>query len=159
GRLDASPRRWLDPGARRIWWEKIPYWVVALAVFPLAFVAKRYAGAAGPLEEYNSALGAAKALFAIPFHLWKTMAPVRLSPLYQSAPDARPWDPLFVAAGAAVLVVTAALLVWRRRWPAGLAAWLGYVILLLPACGFLSFGPLYAADRYTYVAGLGWALL
>src|SRR5438128_420715 len=39
------------------------------------------------------------------------------------------------------------------------AAWLAYVVILLPVLGIFQNGPQIAADRYTYLAGLGWALL
>src|SRR2546428_3048030 len=55
--------------------------------------------------------------------------------------------------------VTALALILRRRLPGLLAAWLAYVVILLPVLGIFQNGPQIAADRYTYLAGLGWALL
>src|SRR5438128_857929 len=46
-----------------------------------------------------------------------------------------------------------------RRRPAGLAAWVAYVVLLLPVSGLFHNGPQIAADRYTYAASMSWALL
>src|SRR5437762_2132771 len=39
------------------------------------------------------------------------------------------------------------------------AAWLPYLVVLLPVLGIFQSGPQIAADRYTYLAGLGWAIL
>ena len=47
----------------------------------------------------------------------------------------------------------------RRRWPAFTAVWLVYAITLAPVLGFFHNGPQAVADRYTYLACLGWALL
>jgi len=45
----------------------------------------------------------------------------------------------------------------RAPWLAG--AWIVYVVTLLPVVGILQNGPQIAADRYTYLACLPWALL
>src|SRR5437762_2297174 len=39
------------------------------------------------------------------------------------------------------------------------AAWLPYLVVLLPVLGIFQSGSQIAADRYTYLAGLGWAIL
>src|SRR5207247_2472805 len=51
------------------------------------------------------------------------------------------------------------VLALRRRVPGLPAAWLAYVVVLLPVLGIFQSGPQIAADRYTYLAGLGWAIL
>src|SRR5206468_2525660 len=58
-----------------------------------------------------------------------------------------------------VLALTAIVLALRRRAPGLLAVWFAYVVVLLPVLGIFQSGPQIAADRYTYLAGLGWALL
>jgi protein O-mannosyl-transferase len=56
--------------------------------------------------------------------------------------------------------VTVALVAGRRQWPAGLAVWSVYVVTLAPVGGLaIHTGPQIAADRYTYLACLGVALL
>src|SRR5262249_2188099 len=37
--------------------------------------------------------------------------------------------------------------------------WVCYLVLLAPTAGLVQFGPQMAADRFTYVSCLGWALL
>jgi len=66
---------------------------------------------------------------------------------------------MYIGPMAAVTLVTAVLIALRRRWPAGLAAWVAYVVLLLPVSGLFHNGPQIAADRYTYTASMSWALL
>jgi hypothetical protein len=55
--------------------------------------------------------------------------------------------------------VTAVILLLRRRWPWLLAGWATYVIILLPVVGFVKHGGQMAADRYTYLSCIGWAVL
>jgi hypothetical protein len=72
-------------------------------------------------------------------------------------------DPMLgaVALSAAVVVgITAGLLALRRRWPGALTAWVVYLVLLAPLSGALPFGRLRGvADRYTYAACIGWAIV
>src|SRR5205823_3447801 len=92
------------------------------------------------------------------FYLWKTVFPVSLSPLY----ELRGQDPLappFLLSYGVVPAVTALALILRHRLPGLPAAWLAYVVILLPVLGIFQNGPQIAAERYTYLAGLGWALL
>src|SRR5437899_12798393 len=65
----------------------------------------------------------------------------------------------FIVSSGGVLAVAAIALALRRRWPGLPAAWLAYVVVLLPVLGIAQSGPQIAADRYTYLAALGWAIL
>jgi tetratricopeptide (TPR) repeat protein len=60
---------------------------------------------------------------------------------------------------AAVIAITAAAVVLRRRFPALLAVWVAYNVTLLPVGGIFHNGSQITADRYTYLACFGWALL
>ena len=82
-----------------------------------------------------------------------------ISPLYQIPIRVDPLAPPMLAAAAAVFAISAALLWLRRRWPAGLAVWLSYVLLLAPVSGLAQSGPQLVAARYSYLACLGFALL
>src|SRR5437870_4863240 len=47
----------------------------------------------------------------------------------------------------------------RGRWPAGLALWITYALLLVPVSGVFQAGHQLVADRYSYLSCLPWALL
>jgi Flp pilus assembly protein TadD len=53
----------------------------------------------------------------------------------------------------------AALVLWRRRWPAAFAVWLVYGLTLGPVSGIVHNGPQLVADRYSYLSCLGFAVL
>jgi tetratricopeptide (TPR) repeat protein len=100
------------------------------------------------------------AVYALWFYLVKTIYPVSLSLLYEVPIPLNPLDPRFVVATAGVLAVSTVVLALRRRWPAGLALWAYYVIALSPTLGIVvRAGFQLAADRYSYLGCLGWALL
>jgi tetratricopeptide (TPR) repeat protein len=65
----------------------------------------------------------------------------------------------FILSYGLVLAITLIILALRRRVPGLPAAWLAYIVVLLPVLGIFQNGPQIAADRYTYLAGLGWAIL
>jgi len=96
--------------------------------------------------------------YGLSFYLWKTVAPVNLSLLYELGP-VDPWATPFMLSYGGVLAITALAWARRRSWPGLPAAWLAYVVILLPVLGIFQSGPQIAADRYTYLAGLGWAIL
>ena len=154
-----GPGRWLGSDANKVWLEKIPFLVLGLAAAVIGVLAKQETGAMSSFAQYGLARRLAQALFGLAFYLWKTLLPVGLSPLYELPSQFNPLEWRFVLSGAAVLAITVVLLMARRRAPAVLAGWACYVILLLPILGIAQSGPQIVADRYSYLACLGWAML
>jgi len=100
-----------------------------------------------------------QAFYGLAFYLGKTLVPVRLMPFYPVPLDLR-LSPATVAASAGLVLVLSAVLLYQRRVsPGGLVAWAYYLVTLLPVLGVVSFGTQLAADRYTYLPCLGWAVL
>jgi len=92
--------------------------------------------------------------------VWKTVLPWGLSPFYELRLPADPWSPPYAAAATVVAAFFALALAARRRCPAALAAWISYLILLLPVSGLFQKGvPIAAADRYAYLATIPLGLL
>ena len=164
--LDVYPLRrlpgeggWTGAAARRGMGEKIPFLLLSAAGGAAAFAALGPWGNMLSLEDFGVAERVAVSAYGLVFYLWKTLVPLGLSPLYAMP---RPVDPLalpFVIAGAAVLGLSAAALMARRRRPWLAAAWCAYVVTALPVLGVFQNGPQIAADRYSYLPMLGWALL
>jgi protein O-mannosyl-transferase len=154
------PERWRDALVaphRSVLVEKLPYAAIGLAGAALAAaVATEFKAAA----EYP--IWARPALFGynMVFYLGKTLVPASLSPLYEMPARWSPADPRLLVGLLVPTLVTVALVGWRRRWPAGLAVWIVYAATLAPVAGLaVHAGPQLAADRYTYLACLGFALL
>lgn len=157
-RLGTRWREWVAPETRHVWTEKIPFLLIGLGAAGMAIHALRSFGqtlaSPAPLESRM-----AVALHGLWFYVWKTFMPWSISPLYQLPDHVDPLDPAMVASAAAVLALTACLLWMRQRWPAGLAVWISYVVLLAPVSGIVQSGPQLVAARYSYLACLGWAFL
>jgi protein O-mannosyl-transferase len=159
-RLGGGAGRWLGPEARRVWIEKIPFVLLSLAASSVAVLAVRSTGITlAPLASLGVLERVAISAYALAFYLWKTAVPVGLTPLYELALPVDPLEWPFLLSGVVVLTITTTTLVLGRRWPALRAVWLAYVAILLPVVGVVQNGPQIAADRYTYLSCLGWALL
>jgi protein O-mannosyl-transferase len=158
-RLQWQPRQWLGPGGRAVLWEKIPFVIVAVPFAFLALLGQQQASAFRSLETHDLGSRLAQAFFGAAFYLWKTLIPTKLSPLYEIPPHFTPWDPFIVAGVAASIIITLSLYLLGDRWPAGLACWAYYIVVLAPVLGIVQTGPQLVADRYTYLSCLSWAAL
>jgi Tfp pilus assembly protein PilF len=148
-------RGWWSAPARRVYVEKIPFFLLVAGASAIAFMAN---DAMASLDQLGALGRLAISTYGLSFYLWKTVVPVNLSPLYELGP-VDPWATPFLLSYGGVLAITALAWARRRPWPGLLAAWLAYVVILLPVLGVFQNGPQIAADRYTYLAGLGWAIL
>ena len=154
--LDGYPLGRLRSTWRRCLVEKVPYALLAGGAAALTLTALHTAGS---LSQYSRIERVAMALHAAIFYLVKTVWPTHLSLLYEAPLDLSLTEPRFVGAAVAVVAITAALVLSRRCWPAGLAVWAAYLLLLAPQSGLLHAGYALAADRYSYLPTLAPALL
>ncbi|MBI4591408.1 MAG: tetratricopeptide repeat protein [Candidatus Rokubacteria bacterium] len=159
-RLGGRWQDWTTRQARGVWAEKVPYLVLALAGAGTALYAVRANAFLTPMEQYPLSARIAMAFYSFWFYVGKTLFPLGLSPLYELPAQVNPLDPPFVLSALAVSGITGALILLRRRWPAGLAVWASYVVLLAPVSGIpFHSGFQLAHDRYSYLSCLGLALL
>ena len=150
---------WASASARRVYLEKIPFVLLAAAASALALLAQLSSRAMVSVAHLSALERLAVSAYGLSFYLWKTVVPLNLSPLYMLPQTVNPAATPFIVSYGGVLAVTAIALALRRRWPGLPAAWLAYVVVLLPVLGIAQNGPQIAADRYTYLAVLGWAIL
>jgi Flp pilus assembly protein TadD len=93
------------------------------------------------------------------FYPSKLIWPEKLAPLYELPARIRLLDAEFLWPTVGVIAVTAILLLGRKRLPGALAAWLHSIIVLAPVSGIAHAGHQLAHDRYSYLSGLGFAVL
>jgi Flp pilus assembly protein TadD len=158
-RLRPGAHGWLTPGPWHVWKEKLPFVFVGVVVSAVAFRALLGGAGATSWERLGLLERIALSAYSIAFYLRKTLVPLDLSPLYELSLPVRTFDPSFLISGVVVLFITLAALAGRRRWPGLLAVWTCYVVTLLPVAGIFHNGHQIAADRYSYLPCVGWALL
>ena len=133
-------------------------WRMLFSVF--ALFAQESAGALRPVQNYFASYRFGQAFYGLCFYLWKTRScRLPLSPLYELPYDFAAWMPLFLACGATVVAMSLVSFMLRRRWPALLACWVYYLVVVAPVLGVAQSGPQLVADRYSYLSCLSWALL
>lgn len=158
--LDVYPLRRLA----RLGWgallrEKVPHLLVTIVGAGIIVQAVRQGAVLTGAADYGPVARLTVAAYSFVATLVRFVWPAALSPLYEMPFRVSPFEPRFgLAIGAAVLV-TALLIVLRHRWPAGLAAWTFSALMLAPTSAAVRRGADLAPDRYTYLAGMGFALL
>jgi Flp pilus assembly protein TadD len=154
--IAGPPRTWL---AQCAWREKLPFLALGAVAAMLGYWAQAVNSFITPLANVPWSGRPALVAYSLWFYVSKTLVPLDLSALYEMPTRidirARP----FLVPAVAVTVITVALVILRKRWPAGLAVWAAYTILLSPVIGIVHSGFQLAHDRYSYLAGLGFALL
>src|SRR5262245_47336497 len=154
-----GPGRWLGPLARPVWWEKLPFFLLAAVAAVIAPLAQSTAGAMADLRVHGMVARLAQSFYGLAFYLWKTILPTDLSPFYEVPLNLNPFAWPFLLSGAIVVALTVGLFVFRHRWPAGMASWICYVVIVAPVLGFVQSGDQMVADRYSYLSCLAWAIL
>ena len=157
--LDVYPLRRRALGWRRLVAEKVPYLALAGAAAVVAIWAVRRGTVVTSYGEYGVGARLAMTAYSLVFYPWKWLWPAALSPLYELPATVNPLASRFLVPLLVVPALTAVLVVFRRRWPAGLAVWLYSCLMILPVSGVIHSGFQLAHDRYTYLSGLGLAVL
>ena len=159
GRLGGSAGWSRNARVRRVWAEKLPFLAVAVGAASAAVGARAHEHYLASLEMTGVGPRLAHAAAAVWLYVGKTLAPWTLSPFYPRPPDlARGLAaPLYAVAAGAAIAVTLLLVRFARRVPALCAAWIAYLVFLLPHAGLVRIGNQLGADRYTYLSSIGFA--
>jgi hypothetical protein len=126
---------------------------------PLAVTARAAGANFSTFEKYG--LSERVALFA--YSLWyyaaTFVAPTGLAPYHEPPTHVSVLAPVFLAAALGVVAITTIVVLLRRHWPGGIAAWAFYVVVLVPVGGLVHSGSHLVAERYAYLPTIGFALL
>ncbi len=157
-RVQGTTGRALALSLGRLVLEKLPFFALAGAASAAALGAQAVAGALLTLDDHDLAARAAQAAYGLVFYLRATFA-TSFSPLHER-PLPLDWrEARFVGSALACLLLVWVTLRTRRRWPALTAAAAAYTLFLLPVLGIFQSGVQLVAERYSYLACLGFALL
>ena len=157
--LDVYPLRRLHLGWRRLLTEKAPYVALAGAAAVTALIALRRGVAVTSYENYGVLSRLSMVAYSTLFYPIAFLWPMRLSPMYELPPRVSLGVWPFYPALLGVVAVSVILVLVRRRWPAGLAAWIYSALMILPVSGVVHSGSQLVNDRYSYLSGIGFALV
>ena len=158
-RLAGNPSGWFKRESRAVLYEKWPFMILAVVFATTAIIAQHVTGALKPLEQFDLFSRFLQACFAYIFYLWKTIWPFGLAPIYELPIETGSWIWIFGFSTVAMIGLSIVIYYFGRRWPMLLAGWVYYIIVLAPVTGVAQSGPQLVADRYSYLACLGWPLL
>ena len=139
--------------------DKIPYVFVALIGAGLAVLARQQGvlwtpAASRDLETRIVSFGQSLWLYPVTF-VW----PIGLSPLYELPRHAELLNLRSLLPFLGSIVILLVLVRYRRPFPGGLGSWLHMAVVVAPVSGLVHSGIQLGADRYAYLADLGFVLL
>jgi protein O-mannosyl-transferase len=143
---------------KRLFVEKIPFFVLAAAAAVVTYVAQRHGGAMGMGEPVSPMLRIENAFAAAASYLWLTIWPSGLTIFYPyyGALSGTSLSPVRIIAGVSIILIGTAIgvMMWRRE-RAVLVGWLWFLGTLVPVIGLVQVGRQSMADRYTYIPHIG----
>lgn len=140
-------------GLWRLFFEKLPMFLLVAATCLLTFLAQRDGGAMAGLDALPLASRLANAANSYVLYLWRMVWPWPLSFFYPMSAHLPAWR----VAGC-VLALAAITGLCLRAWtkkPYLLTGWLWFLGTLVPVIGIIQVGSQALADRYTYIPSIG----
>lgn len=142
-------------GRKWVLLEKVPFFALSVLSASITIWAHNSTGALKASGIYPLAVRMLVAVRSYLFYAVKTLAPINLAPFYPY--PARTGSFTFEYVGSLVLFLSVTLfcILQLKREKLYFAVWVYYVATLIPVIGIVQVGGQAAADRYTYLPGLG----
>lgn len=143
------------------WWkivlEKVPFFVLAGLSSLLTMQAQRVTGTVWSYEQLPMSQRIGHMLVEYVVYLRKIFWPNDLAVFY---PYPAPWPAWRIGGAVFILAgITIGTLLWMRKRPYLVVGWLWFLGTLFPVMGLFQVGEAAMADRYTYVALSGIAIM
>ncbi len=138
---------------RKVWLEKLPLLIIAIAIGVVAIKAQAAENALGMHAEHNifkTLMFAADAYVQYIIHLF---VPVNLSVIYPY-PQQVGWVE-YLCLLATIGIIALAVVAYRKKWYILLGGIVFYTVNIVLVLQFIQFGECLMADRYLYIAGIG----
>jgi len=138
--------------------EKLPLFAFSAASSLITLFVQRAGGAIKVIEEISLDTRLSNAMTAVISYLYKTVWPTSLS-IFYPFPESPPSGPMLLMMSLGLIAATLLALRARRNHPYVTVGWLWFLGTLVPVVGLVQVGNQAMADRYTYVPGIGLALI
>lgn len=152
--IKSPHRKVLGNSFLRLVAEKIPLFIISLAVGVVTVFAQNNEGAMSSLENLPAGFRFSNALISYVSYIGKMFYPSDLALLYPYPEEPYPlWMPIIsflILAG-----ITGTVFYQARKRPYLLVGWLWYLGALIPVIGLTQAGEQAMADRFTYLPSIG----
>lgn len=163
--IDWYPLERFSPEKQRLRWqfvllEKTPFFLLSIVLAIITYTAQSSANAVYGLVHMPMLVRVLISFKACTFYLIKSIFPKDLAPLYLiKETNLNVFSYQYLVPIIILIIITAFCFIVAKRTRLFLVVWSFYLLTLLPVIGFVQVGNQFAADRYTYLPGLGIALL
>jgi len=145
------------PGSRFPAWlglilEKIPFLLLTVAACVATVLAQQQVIESA--QTFGIATRMGNALVSYAAYVWQMVYPVGLAVFYPHPGSGLPIWRVGMSV-VVLLIITAGVMVGRRKHPYLLVGWLWYLGMLVPVIGLMQVGAQARADRYTYLPQIG----
>lgn len=134
--------------------EKMPFFILSGIASLITFLAQKHEKALLSLEASPLYTRVLTALRSYVFYLYKTVLPLNLAPYYPYTYKINFFSLEYVGSLLALALITVFCIITIRRYKIFSAAWLYFLLVLLPVIGIVQVGAQAAADRYMYLPSL-----
>ncbi|MBI5237037.1 MAG: hypothetical protein HY887_01250, partial [Deltaproteobacteria bacterium] len=142
-------------GIRHTLIEKIPFFALSVLISAVTLWAQLASGMTPTTENIPIPVRIAGMLRGYLFYLYKTFWPFDLAPLYPYRLRTELLSPEHMGYLSLLIGITVFCVIMAKTKKIFLAAWLYYLVTLLPVIGLMQVGSQAAADRFTYLPSLG----
>lgn len=133
--------------------EKIPFFVCSFFSGIITIYAQNKGGAMAGLPLVPLWFRCQNALVSYVAYIGKLLYPSRLAVYYPLPQHIPVWQ--VISSLAILLLLSVAVIRFRKRYPYLVLGWFWYLITLIPVIGFIQVGGQSMADRYTYIPATG----
>ncbi len=152
--LDMWPLDRIRGNVKTVLVEKIPFLVLIAASSTITYLVQQQTGAVRTYEEISFLARIANTPEAYITYIAKTFVPLNLAFFYPHPGENIPLWRAGLALGA-LLVVSLAAVLFRKKYPFYFVGWFWFVGTLVPVIGIIQIGQQALADRFSYVPLIG----
>lgn len=153
---------WKSASAKQVLLEKALFALPAIFISTVTLVVRIQSAGVWkppvPLSEFGVLSRFMQACYMAAYYVYRPFHPVDLAPVYTTLVSFDPLSFPFLLRAFLVLSVSAAAIVFRKRFPLALAVLISYVVLLFPVMGFFEH-PHYHCDRYSLLPSVPFSVL
>jgi Flp pilus assembly protein TadD len=154
--LDWWPLKRFESCRRRVWREKIPFFILSAVFSVIPFLAGSSYGSETPVVQPSVLWRLGNAAVSYATYIRQIFLPVGLGMPY---PRYELNGVMLSVSAAVFLMISGGVIYFRKKSPVLLFGWLWYLGMLFPVSGAMRFLGVARADRFVYLPGIGLFIL